>query len=269
MDQKTSSRRGRADSSLASLLIKTLYTTLILSIISAKTVKWEMMKVLIIEDKHKVANAANRGLLQESYSVDICYDAEEGINAIKSHSYDVAIIDAELSGDLEGVAVIRKIREQKNHTPVLMLVDGAIAKAKTEGMDAGADDYLIKPFAFEELLAKLRYLVRGQGNNDSLTLTYNDLVLNPLAYEVRRQDHPIKLSNREFNLLEYMMRNPERILTKENIISHVWDYDADVLPNTVEVYIRYLRNKIDRPFEGPQLIHTVRGFGYKLDKKGQ
>ena len=138
---------------------------------------------------------------------------------------------------------------------------------RVEGLDAGADDYLTKPFAFEELLARVRALLRRPHQVTENTLVINDLSLNRQTFEVKRGNKKIDLSNKEFALLEYLMRNPNRILTKDNIIAHVWDYDADVLPNTVEVYIGYLRNKIDKPFKaGQTLICTVRGFGYKIEK---
>jgi len=136
---------------------------------------------------------------------------------------------------------------------------------KIEGLNAGADDYLAKPVAFEELLARIRALFRRPKEAIATVLSFGDLSLNSLTYEVKRKDKLIKLSNKEFGLLEYLMRHPKQIFTKEQIIGHVWNYDADILPNTVEVYIGYLRNKIDRPFpKKPALIHTVRGFGYKI-----
>ena len=138
-------------------------------------------------------------------------------------------------------------------------------KDRVEGLNAGADDYLVKPFAFVELLARVRALLRRPSKKVENILAIDDLSLNTLTFEVLRGKSIIKLSSKEFALLEYLMRNPKRILTKDNIISHVWDYDADILPNTVEVYIGYLRNKIDKPFKGKaELIHTVRGFGYKI-----
>lgn len=225
------------------------------------------MRILIIEDEHKLANALRRGLQQESYAVDVSYDADDGLAMATTEPYDLVIIDRMLPGDTDGVGIIKEMRAQRNHIPILMLTARDNVKDRIEGLDAGADDYLVKPFAFSELLARVRALLRRPQNSIDTELIYSDLSLNPATYEVYRQNKPIKLSNREFGLLEYMLRNPERILTKENIISHVWNYDADILPNTVEVYIRYLRNKIDKPFEGQPLIHTIRGFGYKLSEK--
>lgn len=225
------------------------------------------MRILIIEDEHKLANALRRGLQQESYAVDVSYDADDGTAMATTEPYDLVIIDRMLPGDTDGVGIIKEMRAQRNHIPILMLTARDNVKDRIEGLDAGADDYLVKPFAFSELLARVRALLRRPQNSIDTELIYSDLSLNPVTYEVYRQNKPIKLSNREFGLLEYMLRNPERILTKENIISHVWNYDADILPNTVEVYIRYLRNKIDKPFEAQPLIHTIRGFGYKLSEK--
>lgn len=225
------------------------------------------MRVLIIEDEHKVANALKRGLQQESYTVDISYDADDGIKKANSGSYDLAIVDRTMPGPTDGVSVIKAMRENKNHTPVLMLTSRESAKDRIDGLDAGADDFLVKPFAFEELLARIRALLHQPDQESNILLEYSDLTLDSANYEAKRAGQKIKLSNREFALLEYLMRNPERILTKENIISHVWNYDADILPNTVEVYVRYLRNKVDKPFDGPKLIHTARGFGYKLSEK--
>jgi DNA-binding response OmpR family regulator len=135
---------------------------------------------------------------------------------------------------------------------------------RVTGLNAGADDYLVKPFAFEELLARIRALLRRPQDEIGTVFKADDLSLDPVTFEVKRGGELIELTSKEFALLEYMLRNQNRALTKDNIISHVWDYDADILPNTVEVYMGYLRNKIDRPFRGPNLIHTVRGFGYKL-----
>lgn len=226
------------------------------------------MKVLIIEDEHKLANTLKRGLQQESFAVDVSYDADDGLKQVSKGSYDILIIDRMTPSESDGVAVIKAIREQKNHTPILLLASRDDPKDRIVGLDAGADDYLVKPFAFQELLSRVRTLIGQIHLQPETTLQYDDLTLDSMSYEVTRNGRRIKLSNKEFALLEFMIRNPERILTKENIISHVWNYDADILPNTVEVYIRYLRNKIDKPFpDSPVLIHTARGFGYKLSKE--
>jgi two-component system, OmpR family, response regulator len=221
------------------------------------------MRVLLIEDEHKIARALKKALEQERYAVDVAYDGDEGHAMATTEPYDVAIIDRMLPGEYDGMAIVRDMRAAKIHTPVLLLTALASVKDKTEGLDTGADDYLTKPFALVELLARVRALMRRPKEQQSTILQAGDLTLNTITYEVKRGDTPIQLTGKEFALLEYLLRNKDRPLPKELIISHVWDYDADILPNTVEVYIKYLRTKIDQPFDTP-LIHTIRGFGYKL-----
>lgn len=222
------------------------------------------MRVLIIEDEHKIARALKKVLEQETYAVDVAYDGDEGYAMATTEPYDVAIIDRMIPGEYDGLAIVKAMREQKNHTPVLILSAMGTVQDRTTGLDAGADDYLVKPFALEELLARVRALLRRPAEQQATTLEVGDLKLDTLTYSVERHKQPIKLTSKEFALLEYLMRNQGRPLSKDVIISHVWDYDADILPNTVEVYVKYLRNKIDAPFQKP-LIHTVRGFGYKLE----
>lgn len=222
------------------------------------------MRVLIVEDEHKIAGALKKALEQETYAVDVAYDGDDGYAMATTEPYDVAIIDRMLPGDYDGFAIVKAMREAKIHTPVLFLSALGSVAERTAGLDAGADDYLVKPFALEELLARVRALLRRPTEQQSTTLSVGDLTLNTVTYNVEREGKPIQLTSKEFALLEYLMRNPGRPLSKEVIISHVWDYDADILPNTVEVYIKYLRNKIDSPFKNP-LIQTVRGFGYKLE----
>lgn len=222
------------------------------------------MRVLVVEDEHKIAGAIKRGLEQETYAVDVAYEADEGVSMATTEDYDVVILDRMLPGLIEGTDIVKEMRRQQIHTPVLMLTAKDQVKDRVIGLNAGADDYLVKPFAFEELLARVRALLRRPQESLGDTLVCDDLALNPVTFEVTRAGQPIKLSQKEFALLEYLLRNQNQTLTKHNIMSHVWDYDADILPNTVEVYIGYLRNKIDRPFKGPNLIHTSRGFGYKL-----
>lgn len=221
------------------------------------------MRVLLIEDEHKIARALKKALEQESYAVDVAYDGDEGHAMATTEPYDVAIIDRMLPGEYNGLEIVKAMREAKIHTPVLLLTAMASVKDRAEGLDNGADDYLVKPFALEELLARVRALLRRPKEQQPNTLKAGDLTLDTVTFEVKRGDTPIQLTGKEFGLLEYLMRNQGRPLPKELIISHVWDYDADILPNTVEVYIKYLRAKVDQPFESP-LIHTVRGFGYKL-----
>lgn len=222
------------------------------------------MRVLIVEDEHKIARALKKALEQETYAVDVAYDGDEGHAMATTEPYDIAIIDRMLPGDYDGLAIVKAMRDAKVHTPVIFLSALGSVSERTLGLDAGADDYLIKPFALEELLARVRALLRRPTEQQATILTSGDLTLNTITYSVERAGKPIQLTSKEFALLEYLMRNPGRPLSKEVIISHVWDYDADILPNTVEVYIKYLRNKVDTPFKQP-LIKTVRGFGYKLE----
>jgi DNA-binding response OmpR family regulator len=224
------------------------------------------MRVLIIEDEHKIANAIKQGLMQEKYAVDVEYDSDSGLGAALNESYDVMIIDRMLPGNLEGIDIARQVRQTNIHTPILLLTAKDQTRDRVEGLNAGADDYLVKPFSFEELLARVRALMRRPAETAGSTLKVGDLTLDPVNYEVSRAGQKLNLSAKEFALLEYMMRNSNRVLSKDNIISHVWDFDSDVLPNTVEVYIGYLRAKIDKPFSQP-LLHTQRGFGYILGSR--
>jgi DNA-binding response OmpR family regulator len=221
------------------------------------------MRVLVVEDEHKIASALKRGLEQESYAVDVAYDGDEGLSNALTDEYDIIILDRMLPGLLDGVDICKEVRANGIRVPILMLTAKDKIGDRVEGLNAGADDYLIKPFAFEELLARIRALLRRPQDTVSNILKLDDLTLDTENFEVKRAGRKIQLSQREYALLEYLLRNQNRILSKTNIISHVWDYDADILPNTLEVYIGYLRGKIERPFSGPELIHTVRGFGYK------
>ena len=221
------------------------------------------MRVLVIEDEHKIARALKRALEQESYAVDVSYDGDDGYAMATTEPSDLAIIDRMIPGEYDGLAIVKAMREQKIHTPVLFLTALGTIDDRTTGLDAGADDYLVKPFALEELLARARALLRRPKQQQATILRAGDLTLDTTSYLVERAGVSINLTSKEFGLLEYLLRNQDRPLSKDMIIAHVWDYDANILPNTVEVYIKYLRNKIDKPFGYP-LIHTVRGFGYKL-----
>src|SRR5688572_17782875 len=223
------------------------------------------MRVLVVEDERKIALAIKKGLEQETFAVDVCPDGDEGLRFALDEPYDVIILDRMLPG-LDGVAVCKELRAAGNQTPVLFLTAKDKVRDRVDGLNAGADDYLVKPFAFEELLARVRALLRRPNHTVSPVLICEDLSLNTQTFEVARAGRDLQLTQREFALLEYLLRNKQRIVTKDTIIAHVWDYDADILPNTVEVYMGYLRNKIDKPFKKP-LIHTVRGFGYRLGLK--
>lgn len=221
------------------------------------------MKILIVEDEYKIANALKRGLEQEGYAVDVVYDGDDGLGAARTGEYDVIVLDRMLPGSVEGLEICKTLRDEDIHTPILLLTAKDQVRDRVAGLNAGADDYLVKPFAFEELLARIRVLFRRPTGNSGPVLKVDDLSLNPATYEVLRSKKSIRLSKREFALLEYLMRNAGRTLSKDNIIAHVWDFDADILPNTVEVYMGYLRRKIDEPFKKP-LLQTLRGFGYRL-----
>ncbi len=219
------------------------------------------MRILVIEDEHKIANSIKRGLEQESYAVDVAYDGKTGFDLASSEDYDVIILDL-LLPEIDGITLCKKLREEENiQTPILILTAKGQIEDKVEGLNAGADDYLVKPFSFSELLARIRALIRRPKKVLENVLSCGDLTLNPLTFEVKKRGEEIKLTKKEFALLEYLMRHQSKILSKEQIISHVWDYDSDILPNTVEVYIGFLRRKLGLP----SLIKTVRGFGYKLE----
>lgn len=220
----------------------------------------------MVEDEHKIADSIKKGLEQELYAVDAVYDGASGFDLADSEDYDLIILDRLLPG-MDGIEIIRKLRADKNHVPVLMLTARGQVQDKVEGLDAGADDYLAKPFAFDELLARVRALSRRPKKTLESIIVIGDLSVNSITHEIDRGGKPIKLSAKEYSLLLFLARNQNQVLTKPEIISHVWNFDADILPNTVEVYMGYLRNKIDKPFLGkPALIQTVRGFGYRLGK---
>jgi len=223
------------------------------------------MRVLFVEDEEKIAKAVKRGLELKGYAVDVVSDGDTGLSYAVDPDYDIIILDRMLPGSIDGIEVAKRARAEGQKAPILILTARGSIDDRVEGLNSGADDYLIKPFSFSELVARIQALLRRPPITNSSTLNYDDLVLDPSRYEVKRAGNPIKLSSKEFSLLEYFMRHSEQILTKDMIINHVWNEDAIVMPNTVEVYIGYLRAKIDRPFPDLEpLINTVRGFGYKL-----
>jgi DNA-binding response OmpR family regulator len=224
------------------------------------------MRILLVEDEHKIAQALKRGLEQEAYAVDVLFDGEAGMARALRGRYDLLILDRMLPGGHDGLEICRAVRAQGLHQPILILTARDKTDDRVEGLDTGADDYLVKPFSFEELLARIRALLRRPNQSLGTVLQVGDLELHPESFEVKRAGQSIELSNKEFALLEYLMRNPGRIMTKDQLIKHVWDFDADILPNTVEAFIASLRKKIDKPFNRPELIKTVRGFGYQLNK---
>lgn len=221
------------------------------------------MRILIVEDEHKIASAIKRGLEQQSYAVDVSYNADDGLAMASTEPYDLIILDRMLPGSLDGIGILRTLRDQNNHTPVLLLTAKDRVLDRADGLNAGADDYLVKPFAFVELIARVRALLRRPPQSTKSIIEYDDLSLNTLTKVVERDGKTVQLTSKEFALLEYLLHNPDRIISKDALIQHVWNYDADILPNTVEVYIGYLRAKIDKPFkQSKTLLHTRRGFGY-------
>lgn len=221
------------------------------------------VRLLIIEDDHKIASALKRGLEQEKFAVDVDYEGEAGYGSASTMDYDLIILDLMLPG-MDGQQICQKLRTENIHTPIIMLTAKSAINDRVSGLNSGADDYLSKPFSFEELLARVRALLRRPKESITEQLKVGDLVLNTLSFSVNRNNQPINLTSKEFALLEYLMRNKGQILSKDNIIEHVWDFDADILPNNVEVYIGYIRSKVDKPFK-KNLLHTVRGFGYKIE----
>lgn len=221
------------------------------------------MRILIVEDEHRIANSIKKGLEQENYAVDVAYTGTEGFDFASTEEYDVIILDLMLP-EMDGLTICKELRKKQIHTPILILTAKSQIQDKVEGLNNGADDYLSKPFSFEELLARVRALIRRPKNSLDTILKIEDLELNTVNYEAKRDNTPIKLSSKEYSLLEYLMRHSNHVLTKDQIIGHVWNYDADILPNTVEVYIKNIRRKIDMPLGKKQLIQTVRGFGYKI-----
>ena len=220
------------------------------------------VRVLVVEDEVKMAGLLRRGLQEEGYAVDIAPTGSEAVWAATEIPYDAIVLDVMLP-DLDGFTVSRRLREAGRWAPILMLTARDAVPDRIEGLDAGADDYLTKPFAFTELLARLRALMRRGVGERRAALVAGDLTLDPAAKRVTRGDTQIELTAKEFALLEYFLRHPGEVLTRSRIIEHVWDFAYDGDSNVVDVYIRYLREKIDRPF-GRRSIETVRGTGYRL-----
>ena len=223
------------------------------------------MRVLLIEDDVTIARLLKEGLEDELYAVDVVHDGNEGYRTAVADEYDVIILDIMLPG-MNGYEVCRALRNDGNKTPILMLTARDAERDIVEGLDTGADDYLVKPFSFDVLLARIRALLRRPNEKLEEILQVGDLKLDPSSKKVTRASQEINLTAKEYGVLEYLMRNKGKVLSKEQIISHVWDFDADVLPNNVELFIMFLRRKIDKPFKS-KLIHTVSGFGYKLEEK--
>ena len=221
------------------------------------------MRILLVEDEARVASFIRQGLKEEFYTVDVTSDGEEALDIALTEEYDLIILDVRLPLR-DGISVCRELRAQGNKTPILMLTARDSVHDRVRGLDAGADDYLVKPFAFEELLARLRALARRPAEVQDSTLQMENLTLDTRTHLARRDSEAIELSAREYRLLEFLMRRPGQVLTRTQIAEQVWGYDFDANSNVVDVYIRYLRRKVDDQFE-PKLIQTVRGVGYKLE----
>lgn len=220
------------------------------------------MRLLVVEDEHKVASFIKKGLEEEGYAVDLASDGEVGLAMALERVHDLIILDIRLP-KMDGLQVLRMLRQDKITTPVLLLTVRATIEDKVLGLDAGADDYLTKPFAFQELVARVRALLRRRVEIEPMILQVGDLRLDPARRTVTRGGVRIDLTAREFSLLDYFMRNPGRVLTRTMIAEHVWDYSFDTSTNIIDVYVNYLRKKIDAERE-PKLLHTVRGVGYTL-----
>jgi len=222
------------------------------------------MKILLVEDEHRISQSIKKGLEQENFLVETAFDGETAYDLASSLEYEVIILDLMIP-KMDGMTVCKKLRADAIHTPILILTAKGELEDKVSALNFGADDYLVKPFAFAELLARVRALTRRPKIQQSFILKIDDLELDTKNFSVKRFGKNIDLSRKEFSFLEYLMRHKNRILSKDQIVENVWDYDANILFNTVEVYIGYLRNKIDKPFKDKKpLIHTVRGFGYKI-----
>ena len=224
------------------------------------------MRLLVVEDEKKVARFIKQGLEEEGYAVDLAGDGEEGLAMALDGVHDLFILDIGLPRR-NGLQVLEELRKRKIATPVLLLTVRATIEDKVLGLDAGADDYLTKPFAFQELVARVRALLRRRIESSPVLPQFSDLTLDLARRAVYRSGEKIELTAKEFALLEYFLRNPGRVLTRTQIIEHVWDYDFDSGTNLVDVYVNYLRKKVDSGRE-PRLIHTVRGVGYVLKEEG-
>lgn len=226
------------------------------------------MRILIVEDDIKIANALKQGLERQSYAVDVSYDGDDGLAMASTEPYDLLILDRMLPGSVDGIGILKSLRDSSIQTPVLLLTAKDRVLDRAEGLNSGADDYLVKPFAFIELIARVRALLRRPKQMTPANFSYQDLTLNRDTFSAVRGKTQIELTSKEFGLLEYLISQPGRTVTKSQIMEHVWDYDSTILPNTVEVYIGYLRSKIDKPFtDMPNLINTRRGFGYYFGVK--
>jgi heavy metal response regulator len=223
------------------------------------------MRILVVEDEKKVARFIQQGLEEEHYSVDVAYDGETGAALAEGQAYDLIILDVMLPA-MSGIEATKRLRDRKITTPILMLTAKTTLEDKVAGLDIGADDYLTKPFAFAELLARVRSLLRRGSLEKSTILTCADLELDTVTHRARRSGKAIELTAKEYALLEYFLRNKDRVLSRTIISEHIWEYNFDTGTNLIDVYVNHLRNKIDSGSE-QRLIHTVRGVGYVLKEE--
>lgn len=224
------------------------------------------MRLLIVEDEVSLLKILSKRLAKEGYAVDACGNGFDGLDYALSTQYDAIILDIMLPG-MNGLDILKRLRQEHITSGILMLTARDAISDRVQGLDLGADDYLVKPFSFDELLARVRALLRKHTENKSPQLTVGDLVMDTVAHSVFRRRREISLTAKEYALLEYLMRNAGQILTRDQIIDHIWNYDASNGTNLVDVYIGYVRRKIDRD-EAVKLLHTARGFGYMIKAEG-
>jgi DNA-binding response OmpR family regulator len=220
------------------------------------------MRLLVVEDEAKLADVLRRGLEEQGYAVDVAGDGEDGLALAEVEPYDLIVLDV-LLPRLDGFAVCERLRAAKRNVPILMLTARDALDDRVHGLDSGADDYLTKPFAFRELLARVRALLRRSGETKSPLLRVGDIEINTISHEVRRGNQTVELTSKEYAVLEYFMRHPNRVVTRTQIAEHVWNYDFVAMSNVVDVYVGYLRHKLVDDRE-PRLFHTIRGSGYQL-----
>jgi DNA-binding response OmpR family regulator len=223
------------------------------------------MRILVVEDEASIAHFVRQGLTEAGHAVDLAWDGREGLDYALAADYDVLVLDIMLP-KLNGLELVRELRRRGDKTPTLMLTARDTVDDRVQGLDAGADDYLVKPFAFSELLARVRALLRRPPLQTSTVLQVGDLAMDTASREVRRDGRLIELSPREYAILEYLMRHPNQVLTRTQIGEHIWNFDFYNESNVVDVYIGYLRRKVEQGSE--PLIHTVRGVGYRLSAEG-
>jgi DNA-binding response OmpR family regulator len=220
------------------------------------------MRILVVDDDRRLCSVIKRGLLEETYAVDVAYDGEEGEYMGEVNPYDLIILDI-MMPKKDGIEMCKELRSKRINTPILMLTAKDAVEDRVRGLDAGADDYMVKPFSFNELLARVRALLRREAVTKSPEIKLGDLVLNTLTREVKRGDRTIELTTKEYVILEYFMRHPNVVVTRTMLEEHAWDYDFDSLSNLIDVYIRRLRRKLDDN-ENESVLQTVRGAGYRL-----